>query len=125
METRRTLLVDAFADEPLAGNVAGVVPDVGELSEDRMGRIAAELGASETAFLLTTPARAPTSGSGISLPQPRSICVATPRSRLTAPCSPRAIDAGDPPSGPTSAISKSRSTTTEPSGCVRTRRRST
>ncbi|ACM56503.1 PhzF family phenazine biosynthesis protein [Halorubrum lacusprofundi] len=52
METRRTLLVDAFADEPLAGNVAGVVPDVGELSEDRMGRIAAELGASETAFLL-------------------------------------------------------------------------
>jgi len=52
METRRTLLVDAFADEPLAGNVAGVVPDAGGLSEDRMERIAAELGASETAFLL-------------------------------------------------------------------------
>ncbi|MWV65330.1 PhzF family phenazine biosynthesis isomerase [Halorubrum sp. JWXQ-INN 858] len=51
METRRTLLVDAFTDEPLAGNVAGVVPDAEGLSEDRMGRIAAELGASETAFL--------------------------------------------------------------------------
>ncbi|MGQ3327867.1 PhzF family phenazine biosynthesis protein [Halorubrum sp. FL23] len=51
METRRTLLVDAFADEPLAGNVAGVVPDAAGLDDDRMGRIAAELGASETAFL--------------------------------------------------------------------------
>ena len=51
METRRTLLVDAFADEPLAGNVAGVVPDATGLSGDRMRRIAAELGASETAFL--------------------------------------------------------------------------
>jgi len=51
METRRTLLVDAFADEPLAGNVAGVVPDAAGLSDDRMGRIAAEIGASETAFL--------------------------------------------------------------------------
>jgi len=51
METRRTLLVDAFTDEPLAGNVAGVVPDATGLSDDRMGRIAAELGASETAFV--------------------------------------------------------------------------
>jgi len=51
METRRTLLVDAFADEPLAGNVAGVVPDAAGLSDDQMGRIAAEIGASETAFL--------------------------------------------------------------------------
>ena len=54
METRRTLLVDAFTDEPLAGNVAGVVPDATGLSDDRMGRIAAELGASETAFLFDT-----------------------------------------------------------------------
>ncbi|WP_066414268.1 PhzF family phenazine biosynthesis protein [Halorubrum aethiopicum] len=51
METRRTLLVDAFTDDPLAGNVAGVVPDAAGLSDDRMSRIAAELGASETAFL--------------------------------------------------------------------------
>lgn len=51
METRRALLVDAFTDEPLAGNVAGVVPDAAGLSDDRMERIAAELGASETAFL--------------------------------------------------------------------------
>ena len=53
METRRTLLVDAFTDEPLAGNVAGVVPDATGLSDDRMGQIAAELGASETAFVTT------------------------------------------------------------------------
>ena len=52
METRRTLLVDAFADEPLAGNAAGVVPNAAGLSDDQMQRIAAELGASETAFLL-------------------------------------------------------------------------
>jgi len=51
METRRALLVDAFAAEPLVGNVAGVVPDAAGLSEDRMRAIAAELGASETAFL--------------------------------------------------------------------------
>ncbi|OYR50774.1 PhzF family phenazine biosynthesis protein [Halorubrum sp. Ea8] len=50
METRRALLVDAFTDEPLAGNVAGVLPDAAGLNEDRMGRVAAELGASETAF---------------------------------------------------------------------------
>ncbi|OYR38805.1 PhzF family phenazine biosynthesis protein [Halorubrum sp. Ib24] len=50
METRRALLVDAFTDEPLAGNVAGVLPDAAGLSDDRMGRVAAELGASETAF---------------------------------------------------------------------------
>ncbi|WP_435093995.1 PhzF family phenazine biosynthesis protein [Halorubrum sp. N11] len=59
METRRTLLVDAFADEPLAGNVAGVVPDAAGLSDDQMGRIAAELGASETAFLFGAAADAP------------------------------------------------------------------
>ena len=54
METRRTLLVDAFTDEPLAGNVAGVVPDATGLRDGQMGGIAAELGASETAFV--TPA---------------------------------------------------------------------
>ena len=53
-DARRVLLVDAFTDEHLAGNVAGVVPDAAGLSDDRMGRIAAELGASETAFV--TPA---------------------------------------------------------------------
>ncbi|MFW5917819.1 MAG: PhzF family phenazine biosynthesis protein [Halorubrum sp.] len=51
METRRALLVDAFTDEPLAGNAAGVVPNADGLSGDLMGKIAAELGASETAFL--------------------------------------------------------------------------
>jgi len=51
METRRTLLIDAFADEPLAGNVAGVVPDATGLDAEQMVAIARELGASETAFL--------------------------------------------------------------------------
>jgi PhzF family phenazine biosynthesis protein len=51
METRRALLVDAFTAEPLAGNAAGVVPDAAGLSEERMAAVAAELGASETAFL--------------------------------------------------------------------------
>ncbi|WP_096393534.1 PhzF family phenazine biosynthesis protein [Halorubrum trapanicum] len=51
METRRALLVDAFAAEPLAGNAAGVVPDAEGLSDDQMAAVAAELGASETAFL--------------------------------------------------------------------------
>ncbi len=51
METRRVLLVDAFAAEPLTGNAAGVVPDAEGLSDDQMAAVAAELGASETAFL--------------------------------------------------------------------------
>lgn len=51
METRRALLVDAFADEPLSGNPAGVVPDAAGLTEDQMRAVASELGASETAFV--------------------------------------------------------------------------
>ncbi|MFD1597866.1 PhzF family phenazine biosynthesis protein [Halobellus rarus] len=51
MDTRRALLVDAFAAEPLAGNVAGVVPDAGGLADEQMRAIARELGASETAFV--------------------------------------------------------------------------
>lgn len=52
MDTRRALLVDAFTEEPLAGNAAGVVPAAEGLSAAQMQAIAAELGASETAFLL-------------------------------------------------------------------------
>ncbi|GAB3679581.1 PhzF family phenazine biosynthesis protein [Salinarchaeum chitinilyticum] len=51
MQTVRTLLVDAFTDEPLSGNAAGVVPDAGELSEPQRQAIARELSVSETAFL--------------------------------------------------------------------------
>ena len=54
MDTRRTLLVDAFTDEPLAGNAAGVVPEADGLSTAQMQAIARELGASETAFLSAT-----------------------------------------------------------------------
>lgn len=52
MDRRRALLVDAFTDEPLTGNTAGVVPDAEEFSEEQMQAVARELGASETAFLL-------------------------------------------------------------------------
>jgi len=52
MDTRRALLVDAFAAEPLAGNAAGVVPAAADLSTDQMRAIARELAASETAFVL-------------------------------------------------------------------------
>ncbi|WP_227355539.1 PhzF family phenazine biosynthesis protein [Haladaptatus salinisoli] len=51
MQTVRTLLVDAFTDEPLTGNAAGVVPEADELTDDQMQAIARELAASETAFL--------------------------------------------------------------------------
>jgi trans-2,3-dihydro-3-hydroxyanthranilate isomerase len=51
-DTRRALLVDAFTDEPLTGNAAGVVPDAGGLDDEQLQAVAAELGASETAFLL-------------------------------------------------------------------------
>ncbi|RLM83589.1 PhzF family phenazine biosynthesis protein, partial [Haloarcula sp. Atlit-7R] len=52
METRRTLLVDAFTADPLAGNAAGVVPEADGLTADQMRAIARELAVSETAFLL-------------------------------------------------------------------------
>ncbi|ELY99180.1 PhzF family phenazine biosynthesis protein [Natrialba asiatica] len=49
--TTRVLQVDAFTDEPLAGNPAGVVPDAGDLSTAQMQAIADEMALSETAFL--------------------------------------------------------------------------
>jgi PhzF family phenazine biosynthesis protein len=49
---RRMRIVDAFTDEPLAGNAAGVVPDGEGLSDEAMQAIARELAVSETAFLL-------------------------------------------------------------------------
>jgi len=52
MDTRQALLVDAFTDEPMTGNPAGVVPDADGLATEQMQSIAAELGASETALLL-------------------------------------------------------------------------
>ncbi|THE66718.1 PhzF family phenazine biosynthesis protein [Salinadaptatus halalkaliphilus] len=56
MQTTRVLQVDAFTDEPLAGNPAGVVPDADELSPAQMQSIAAELAVSETAFLRSSEA---------------------------------------------------------------------
>jgi PhzF family phenazine biosynthesis protein len=52
VETRRACLVDAFTEEPLRGNAAGVIPDAEGLTDEQMGAVARELGASETAFLL-------------------------------------------------------------------------
>ena len=51
METTRVVQVDAFTDEPLTGNPAGVVPDADGLSAEQMQAIAAEIAVSETAFL--------------------------------------------------------------------------
>lgn len=51
MERRRVLLVDAFTTDPYAGNPAGVVPESDGLGPDQMQAIAAEMGASETAFI--------------------------------------------------------------------------
>jgi PhzF family phenazine biosynthesis protein len=52
MDTVRAAIVDAFAEEPCAGNAAGVVPEAEGLSADQMERIAGELAQSETAFVL-------------------------------------------------------------------------
>ena len=54
MDTREVLLVDAFAAEPMTGNPAGVVTDAAELTDDQMAAIAAELGASATAFVTSS-----------------------------------------------------------------------
>ena len=56
METTRVVQVDAFTDEPLTGNPAGVVPDADGLSAEQMQAIAAEMAVSETAFLRSSPA---------------------------------------------------------------------
>jgi len=49
--TLRFYLVDAFAEQPFRGNMAGVVFDADTLSAAQMQRIAGEIHASETAFL--------------------------------------------------------------------------
>lgn len=51
METRQTLLVDAFTDEPATGNPTGLIPDASDLADDQCRAVAAELGASATAVL--------------------------------------------------------------------------
>ena len=48
METRELLVVDAFADEPLAGVPVAVLPDGSGLTETQLRAIAAEVGASAT-----------------------------------------------------------------------------
>ncbi|WP_435363124.1 PhzF family phenazine biosynthesis protein [Haloarchaeobius sp. DYHT-AS-18] len=52
MDTYRALQVDAFTDEPLAGNPAGVLPDAAGLTDEQMQQVARELAVSETAFVL-------------------------------------------------------------------------
>jgi PhzF family phenazine biosynthesis protein len=44
-------LVDAFTEEPLRGNAAGVILDAEGLSDEDCHRISAEVGASESAFV--------------------------------------------------------------------------
>lgn len=55
-DRREIHLVDAFTTEPFAGNPAGVVPDGDGLAVDQMQAIAAEVGASETAFVCESEA---------------------------------------------------------------------
>lgn len=50
--TRTVWLVDAFTNKQFGGNVAGVVPAADGLTDSEMQAIAAELAASETAFVL-------------------------------------------------------------------------
>src|SRR5215212_1364233 len=47
-------LVDAFTDQPFAGNTAGVVITADGLSTEQMQRIARELGQTETCFVSAT-----------------------------------------------------------------------
>ncbi|MDS0473921.1 PhzF family phenazine biosynthesis protein [Natrinema sp. 1APR25-10V2] len=56
METIRVVQVDAFTDEPLTGNPAGVVPNADGLTTDQMQAIAGEMAVSETAFLRSSDA---------------------------------------------------------------------
>lgn len=56
MDRVRVLFVDAFTEKPMNGNVAGVVPAADGLAENQMQAVARELGASETAFLVSTGA---------------------------------------------------------------------
>ncbi|AXR79089.1 PhzF family phenazine biosynthesis protein [Natrarchaeobaculum sulfurireducens] len=51
MQTLRLYQIDAFTDEPLSGNPAGVVPEADGLTDDQMQAIAAEMAVSETAFV--------------------------------------------------------------------------
>ncbi|KQQ68600.1 PhzF family phenazine biosynthesis protein [Microbacterium sp. Leaf320] len=53
------LRYSAFAATPTGGNPAGVVLDAGGMSEERMQRIAADVGYSETAFVVGRAADAP------------------------------------------------------------------
>ncbi len=55
MDETRVLQVDAFTDEPLAGNPAGVVPDADGLEDEQLQAIAREMAVSETAFLQSEP----------------------------------------------------------------------
>ncbi len=55
MDTREAFLVDAFTEEPLTGNAAGVVANAGELTTAQMQAIARELAVSETAFFAPHP----------------------------------------------------------------------
>ncbi len=50
-DTLQLRLVDVFADQPFAGNPAGVILDADRLSEAQMRAVAREINASETAFI--------------------------------------------------------------------------
>jgi PhzF family phenazine biosynthesis protein len=55
-QNREILRYAAFSRDPAAGNPAGVVPDASGMDDDEMLRIAAEVGFSETAFIIAPDA---------------------------------------------------------------------
>lgn len=57
MRSFRVFQVDAFTDQPLSGNPAGVVLDADAMSDAEMQAVARELNNSETAFVLSPDAR--------------------------------------------------------------------
>jgi len=53
-DRRRIGVVDAFTEQPLTGNPAGVVPDADDLTDEQMQAVARELSVPETVFLLSS-----------------------------------------------------------------------
>lgn len=60
MLSRPFVLLDVFADRPLAGNPLPVIPDAAGLTDDRMQALAREFNASETTFVMPSRDRAAT-----------------------------------------------------------------
>ena len=97
----------AFTDDPAGGNPAGVVLDASELSDERMQEIAAELGYSETAFVVRARGSAATTCATSAL-RPRCRSAGTRRSRPAS-------------RSPSATVRASAASTPRPARCPSTR----